>query len=103
LGFGLLAFIILHHVGKTTPSSCANRVEGKPREKSLALCDRVVSEKCYTASLAVLIRHDVRFGSLADVSHYNRYVWAAIRVAIASEACRSGSLSRCADRAVVAV
>ena len=67
MGFALLAFIILHHVGKTAPSSCANRVEGKPREKSLALCDRAASEKWYTASLAVLIRPDVRFGSKADM------------------------------------
>jgi hypothetical protein len=74
LGFGLLAFIILHHVGKTAPSSCANRVEGKPREKSLALCDRAASEKWYTASLAVLIRPDVRFGSLADIRRGSRHV-----------------------------
>ena len=67
MGFGLLAFIILHHVGKTAPSSCANRVEGKPREKSLALCDRAASEKWYIASLAVLIRPDVRFGSKPDI------------------------------------
>jgi hypothetical protein len=84
LGFGLLAFIILHHVEKTAPSSCANRVEGKPREKSLALCDRAASEKWYTASLAVLISHDVwvksrhvqgnsardvHFGPIADIAH----------------------------------
>ena len=67
MGFGLLAFIILHHVGKTAPSSCANRVERKPREKSLALCDRAASEKWHTARLAVLIRPDVRFRSLPNI------------------------------------
>jgi hypothetical protein len=68
LGFGLLAFIVLHHVGKTASSSCANRVEGKPPEKSLALCDRAASENWYTASLAVPIRPDVRYGSKADIN-----------------------------------
>jgi hypothetical protein len=67
LGFGLLAFIILHHVGKTAPSSCANRVEDKPREKSLAFCDRAASEKWYTTERLLLSSRDVRFGSKADI------------------------------------
>src|ERR1017187_2241555 len=38
-------------IGKTAPSSCANSVEGKPREGSLALCDRMASKKWHKTGL----------------------------------------------------
>src|ERR1035437_7112597 len=67
LGIGLLAFIVLHqtdrHIGKTAPSSCANSVEGKPREGSLALCDRVASKKWHNTGLKR------ESGSVSELGH----------------------------------
>jgi hypothetical protein len=67
----------LHHPSPSWedgPVKLCKSCGGKPREKSLALCDRAASEKWYTISLAVLIRHDVRFGSKADIRAAKRHV-----------------------------